>query len=281
MLPYTTIERGIAVLADAGLPYQTTDALYVPPSMTILSRTSTACRMALGYCRIVNRSGGTVLVGVAGRIDRTRWRAGQSSSPTGPLGVSTYTDDTADAQDSDDDDFPLETTGADTGFLVGSADPFNLLAVRVTTASVGGGAVRAIHYPTAAGTWAAITNPLVIVPNGVWATGARLIWWQRPPDQVLLASAHFASGTDARLAGLHGIRIHATTPGTTAAVARSLSVFEAIQANVSLADDTAFEINPGGGSEFKLNGQHDALYGIISDVTAVQNVYHVNVRLLG
>mgnify|MGYP001587769693 FL=1 len=280
MRDYNTIERGIAVLADGGLPYQTTDALYVPPSMSILSRTSTACRMALGYCRIVNRSGGTVLAGMAGRIDRTRWRAGQSSS-TGLLTVSTYTEDTTDAQDSDDDDFPVETTGVHSGFLVGSADPFTLLCLRITTASVGGGAVREIQYPTAAGTWATLANPLIAVPQGVWATGARLIWWQRPADQVLLTAAHFVTGTDARLAGLHGIRIHLTTVGTTAAVARSLSVFEAIQANVSLADDTAYEINPGGESEFKFAGQHDALFGILSDVTAGQNLFHVNARLLG
>lgn len=280
MRNYQTVERGLAVLADGGLPYQTTDALYVPPSMSIRGATFTACRLALGHCRIVNRSSATILAGFAGRIDRARWRAGQSSSITA-LGVSTYVDDTTDAQDSGDDDVPIETTVAHNGLLVGSADPFNLLCLRLTTASVGAGAVRAIQYPTASGAWSTVSNPLIAVPQGVWATGARLIWWMRPPDQVVLTSDHFASGSDARLAGLHGIRIHATVAPSTAAVARSLSVFEAVLANVSLADDTLFEINPAGHSEIKLNGMCDALYGIISDVTDPQSICHANVRVLG
>lgn len=280
MRNYQTVERGLAQLADQGLPYQTTDALYVPPSMSILGNTSTECRLALGHCRIVNRSTVSIVAGFAGRIARSRWRAGRSSSITA-LGVSTYTDDTDDAQDSDDDDFPLETTVAHNGILVGSADPFNLLCLRLTTASVGAGAVRGIQYPTASGTWTTLTNPLIAVPQGVWATGARLIWWMRPPDQVLLTSDHFASGSDTRLVGRYGIRIHATVAPTTAAVARSLSLFEAVLANVSLADDTLFEINPAGHSEIKLNGMCDALYGIISDVTEPQSICHANVRVLG
>jgi len=269
---YATVEIGLETLADGGEPYNTDNVLYVPPVHSVGDSHS---RLAIGYGRIVNRSGGTVLAGFAARLRTTRWRAGLLT------GAGAYTADTGDAQDSGDDDFPLEVANdANSGFLVSAADRFNLLAIRVTTASVGGSPVRQIQYPVSGGTWETISNALIASPQGAWGLGVQLIWWLNPPDQVVLESGHIDSGEDA-LVGLHGIRLRATTaPTTTAAVAGSLSVMQAILANVSVADDATYEVNPSF-SEHQFNCGADALCGIISDVSADQNLFHANVRVVG
>lgn len=274
MHQYETVRGGVAVLADQGVPSSQADALWVPPTLNMGGGATVMQKIALGHCSIINRSSATVAVGLAARIMREHWRAGQISD------TNVYTDDTDDAQDTDNDDFPLEVAGgAEQGFLVASPEPFNLLCVRVTTASVGAGAERRIYVPTGTSTWTRVQNPIVAPPAGAWAAGAALIWWERVPSQVVLASGHVSG--DNRIIGWHAVKIVATIPPTTAAVARSLSPFECVLLDTALTDNGRVELNPGNGSEHKFKVATDGLFGIISDVTDPQNVFMANVRLLG
>jgi hypothetical protein len=275
---YTTVERGIGVLADGGTPYSDANLLWVPPRLNISGLVGQdAKRFAFAFARITNRSGGAAIAGIGARVHRAYWQAGQLSA------AGALTLDTVDAQSAANDDFPLEVAtagGNNSGFLVACADQFNLLAVRVTTAAVGAGAVRVIEYPVAGGTWATLSNPLVNVPQGSWAAGVALLWWFRPNNQAPLEAGHIASG-DTSIVGKEGIRVRATTaPATTAAVAGSLSVCQVVMGNLSLADDTAFEMNPAW-SEHQLNGRFDGMVGVLSNVGAIQSQFHVNARLLG
>jgi len=82
-----------------------------------------------GAISLTNRSGGAATVGLAVRLPRERWGAGQVTA----AGV--FTDDTVDAQDIDANDFSLhDRTDSGSGFIVHADAPFNVLSIVQTTA---------------------------------------------------------------------------------------------------------------------------------------------------
>lgn len=272
---YLTIERGLRALADGGTPYSDLDVVWAPPTMGILGAAIPRnARLAMQYGRLVNRSGGAVIAAFGARLDRSRWVAGLVDDEV-------FTDDTDDAQDSGDDDFPIEIAGDnDTGFFVAAYDEFNCIALRLTTAANGAGAARVIQVPTGTSSWTTLTNPIIDAPQGSAAAQVHLILWSTPPNQVRLAAGHLDAASQ-HLVGRHAARILSTTaPATTAGIAGSLSVIQAKEINISVADDAAYEINFGDG-EMTFECGADAIVGIMSSVAAIQNPCLIKVRQIG
>lgn len=261
---FVTRERGLIARADGGIPTSTARALYVPPSMSAHVG-AVHYRFGLGYGRIQNRSGATAACGFAARAHVTQWLAGQLG------GGGQFDDDTADAQDVGTDDFPLAGLGLDSGFWVACRQPFNLLAILVSTAQAGA-PTYAMEYSQSGGTWGTITN-LLAAPSFT-ATGESLIWWAMPPDWAVLESGH---GTGAPT-GYYGVRMRVTVVPATAPVATSLSVFEAIQARENVTDNTVFEFAPAR-TEHKFGILADSLYGVVNDVTALYSIAQAEVKI--
>lgn len=261
---WITVERGLPKLMDGGVPDSNANVLWVPPSGLY----TTFYQFELGFAQIQNRSAVTSPVGVGARIARPRWRAGQI------VGSTTYTDDTADAQSSAAADFPLETLIDNSGFLVASVDEFNVIDLLIATASVGGVPVRTLSYSGPAG-WSAITNALVMpVSAGHWAAAETLIWFYRPPDWTAMTVALHGTGVPV---GMKGIRVLSTTaPTTTAGVATSMSIAQAINSIEGLADNVIYS-SPLGQGGHKFDCGADALVGVIGTALA-QNAFLVNVR---
>lgn len=161
------------------------------------------------------------------------WRAGQWVN-----GTTTFTDDTADAQDSDTNDFALETTTAGDGFIVGAALPFSALSIDVTTAGVGATAHVIEYWDGAAWTAIAATGMIVDIPGraGVIPAGESLVLFNPPVNWQKGGSG---TGTPQ---GTYNIRIRATTGTiTTASLARRVYVGEIIHAVVNAAADLLSE----------------------------------------
>lgn len=262
---WITVEKGLPKLMDGGIPDSNANVLWVPPTGGL----KTIYQLEISFAQIQNRSGTTSPVGIGARIDRTRWRAGQITGST------TYTDDTTDAQDSGANDFPLETLTDNSGFLVASVDEFNVIDLLIGTASNGGAAVRTLSY-SGPGGWTGITNALVMpVTAGNWAAAETLIWFYRPPDWTVMTVALHGTGVPV---GMKGIRVLSTTaPSTTAGVATSLSIAQAINAIEGLADNVIYSSPVGATGAHKFDCGADALVGIIGTANP-QNLFLANVR---
>lgn len=216
---YKSVEKGNGgKKMDGGNPLSFANTLYRPPLNS--SETERFFKLALGYSSMQNNSGGSASMGIGARINKLRWKAGQWVNST-----TTYTDDTVDAQDTDTNDFALETLVANDGFIVGALDVFNVIDLDITTASTGTGVTRTLEYSLAGGTWAAMANSIVApVTGGHWVAAETLIWWVSPFDWAVMEAGH---GTGIPI-GYYGVRIRATTPpGTTAGLAKAMSVAQA------------------------------------------------------
>lgn len=194
--------------------------------------------IGLGYFRLHNRSGGAVSMGIGVRIPNRFWAAGAwDDDATTP-----FTDDTVDAQDVGATDFPLETTTDNDGFVVHSRVFFNAISLDVGTASVGAGAVRAARYSNAAGSgWTNFANLfLQDASTGVMATGENLVIWTPPSDWGRTQSTGLSGIPRDRFA----VNVRATTAGTTAAVADSLSIYRLYHLTEAVADNGTLEVFP-------------------------------------
>ncbi|UOF78541.1 hypothetical protein [Caudoviricetes sp.] len=273
---FTYIERSIAQLADRGMPYLGGDALWAPPSMRILgAAVPSPQRLQVWEPRILNRSGASVIGGFAARLHTRMWTSGTWTAATG-----TVADNTGGAQNATDDDVPLETTTANDGYIVAAYERFNMLALRLTTASVGAGAVRVVEYSQAGGSWATLSNPIVAWPGGVIAVtpATKLVWWAIPTDWAPVESGHYTVG-GSFLDGKFAVRLRATTAPTTAALAGSLSVFLCQNVNLAIADDTDFRRELHTPMNFDVHA--DGLYAVLSAITDPQTVVSCNVKVLG
>src|SRR5574337_230149 len=102
---YNSIDRGVALLMDGGKPYSFDGVLWRPPGIFAYGeRQDEIYRFGLGFGSIQNRTGGAIQCGIGGRLHPTYWRAGQWTH-----GITTFVDDTIDAQDAGANDFPMET----------------------------------------------------------------------------------------------------------------------------------------------------------------------------
>jgi hypothetical protein len=164
-----------------------------------------------------NYSGSSASMGAGVRKTLTTWKAGQWVNAT-----TTYTDDTTDAQDIGTNDFALETLTVNDGFIVMCQSEFNLIDLLITTAATGTGSAHDFAY-SKGGAWTTFAGAsMIVAPLGThWTAVETLIWWDIFPDWELTTGAE---GTNIP-AGYYAVRVRATTPpGTTAALAKSLSV---------------------------------------------------------
>jgi len=178
------------------------------------------------------------------------WSAGQFVAAT-----TTFTDDTTDAKDAGADDFALQTTTNDDGFLVGGgqqsgvnapvARRFNCIVVDVTTAYTD--AAGALGSTSAEHNWqywngSAWANLTLLTPGvdlGFVAQEYAVVW-QIPDDWAVYADGDVV-GTDDRLIGQYVIRyVNATAPDTAAADAGRVFVGMARK---------SFLLVPSGGSD--------------------------------
>lgn len=270
---YNSIHQGVSLLMDGGKPYNFDQLLWRPPGIHALginNRLEEIYRFGIGFASIQNRTGVAIVCGFGGRVHPKHWKAGQWTNAT-----TTFTDDTLDAQDADVNDFPLETLVANDGFLVASISPINAICLDIGTAGVGLSPVRTLEYSIAGGVWAPITNALIPPPAAAhWAVGEAVVLWQNPSNHVPMVTAH---GIGVPI-GLYGYRFRSTTPpGTTAALANSLSVAEIIMPIEGLADNNIYETNPTG--EYYLGNAYDGVVALLSSKAEIQSTVNIDVRI--
>jgi hypothetical protein len=258
---------------DGGKPYSYDGVLWRPPGVHALgvnNRLTELYRFGMGFGSIQNRTGGAIVCGIGGRVHTSHWVAGQWVQST-----TTFTDDTVDAQDAGTNDFALETTTNNDGWMLASRQPVNAVCLDIGTASVGA-PVRTIEYSLAGGTWQALTNVLIPPVTGAnWATGEAVILWENPSDLAVLEAGH---GTGVPV-GMYGYRFRSTTAPGVAGVANSLSVAEIILATEGVSDNNVYEVNPGGG-EYYLSNAYDAMVALLSSKAAIQSRVNIDVRVV-
>jgi len=192
-------------------------------------------------------------VGMGVKIANRYWKMGQWTNAS-----TTYTDDTADAQNQTTNDVALETTTNNDGFLVACATPFNAISLNVTTASGGGAAVRALDYSIASG-WSGTASLPVTQAAGPLSTGETVVAWHVWPDWVPMTAVH---GTNVPL-GYYGVRIRATTaPTTTASLAQAMEVCRLFWLTGKCAPDSTLS-QDFGAKGFNFPGEGDGLVGYI------------------
>jgi len=224
-----------------------TQFLYRGPSM---GRFVTAVeRFGVGNGSITNRSGGTALVAIGTHLADRDWLLGFITGVSGS--VFAFTDDTADAQNDTTSDVPLEALATpNTGHLIASVRPFNLIGYLIGTASASAASVvRALSYADAVGGWTAIGTGVwyvgPITGTAIWPTGERAVWFPMPPDFVAMDARHT---TDSTLWGRWGVRVVATTaPTTTVASATRVVLGRLYETRVGVAGD--------GGATFVWEGE--------------------------
>lgn len=225
----------------------------------------------IGMASLHNRSGAVAKVAIGGRIPGYLWVAGQWTDAT-----TTYTDDTEDAQDVGTADFPLETTTASDGYIIGCRIPFNAISIDVGTASVDAGTVaRALRY-NVGDSWATAPANLYhqdhaathYAATTTTATESCIVWdpWVDWTPSV----------TDGGLGvnlkkGYYYINVRATDePTTTAGVADALSIYRLYFGLEALADNGVYEASLVG--ELKLPVECDAVVAFFSTADAGNRV---------
>ena len=251
------IDTAPTALIDGGDPSSNTHVLYSHP------RSATGgLRLQLAMASLQNRSGSTSHVGIGVRIPTTLWKAGLWDDS-----VTTYIDDTTDFQDAGTDDAALETTTNNDGFIVSSTKKFNALCINVGVASEGN-PVRVLEYSSGTATWTAITNYISFAgASANYGTGENVIVWVPPQNWAVMAAGH---GTDVTV-GHYGIRVRATTAGTTAGVATTMSVHRLYFLLEGLADGNVYEL-PLNGVYYPMEPSGEAL---VSYISTVNNQNHV------
>lgn len=216
----------------------------------------------LGYGRIHNRSSGVAVCGFGARVPNYMWTAGLWAD-----GTTTFTDDTADWQDRDTNDFDLGTAAtANDGFCVFSDVPFNCVSIDVTTASSGGSQAAAVSYSLGTGSWSSAMANL-FVQDGLatfYPTGENLIVFSQPADWGKTTGAE---GTNVPI-GKYGIRVRCTTAATNTAKGLAGEVWNIYLPTEAVADNGVLEYY---GSPELAMPYADALAGFISSVTATQS----------
>lgn len=198
----------------------------------------------LAYLQMQNRSGATRTVGAGVRLASSAWVAGSFNWST-----NTFNDDTTDAQNTTDNDFSMELTGANaasSGFMIGCRHTFNCIAVNVTTASTGGTPIRGLRYSTAAASpanWRVmpIADAFVAPTSSAqWEVGEQLIWWAKPTDWAQsVSNADHAVGASA---GYYWMQVLSTTAAaSSAASAGSLSIADLPFTIEGLGDNVIYE----------------------------------------
>lgn len=163
-------------------------------------------------------------VGIGFRLRNDQWKAGQwDDSVTG----AEYIEDTADAQDTGADDFALETTTVNDGFVVLSRVPFSWLSVNVSTAGIGAATVATVRYSNLAGTgWTTLgtnqtfdgSDNFTRAAAANLAAGENIFAWYPPLNWGRVTSLSNLPND------YYAWQVRCTTAPTTAALATALEI---------------------------------------------------------
>lgn len=192
-----------------GQPASAQNAIPASAGLTVTPGPSQIMRVYLS-----NNSAGTVSLCLAGFFPDSTWEAGQWVDAT-----TTYTADTADAQDVDTNDFPINTTTINDGHIVGCDYKFGLVSYDMTTATVGAALAGVWEYWNGAWTAIAAVGMLVDIPRSAgvqWAVGELIVMFDPPPDWIV-----GGTGTGVN-AARYNARYRSSAAGTTAGLARRL-----------------------------------------------------------
>lgn len=235
---YESVNRFSAVKGDGGLPNSTGNLIYIGPNMG--AAFPTTMEYVIQNAELGNHSAGAANVGLGVRLPMRAWGAGQWVNAT-PL----FTDDTVDAQDVGADDFPMETTTNNDGFVVYSDQKFNMLDILVGVASVTGTPVRVVKFSNGAGWGSAQTGANLLqgpITSAHWTAAEHLIWWDMPADWALTTGHANEGGLPV---GKYAVLIQSTTaPSGTAGSATSMSVHHIPFSRRELADNGIYTIGP-------------------------------------
>jgi len=179
----------------------------------------------------VQHQAATGVTAVVGLLADSAWEAGQWVNAT-----TTYTADTTDAQSATTNDFPLETTTVNDGFIIGADVPFGVVSVDVTTAGSGTSTTHTLEYWNGAWTGILAVGTLIDVPRTAtseWATGEKVFMFTPPTDWVVGGSG---TGVNAARYNIRVRRTNATQ--ATAALARRIYVGTMLTAIGALAANT-------------------------------------------
>lgn len=198
--------------------------------------------LRLGTAILLNASSSSSTLGLAKLVPDSQWIAGQWTNST-----TTVVDNTANAQSAAVDTFNLFTTTASSGFVVQCADPFDLLSVDVTTATVGGTPAFQNSFwgvpllGTGTTGWQAVTGD---TEPTYTSTGEKIVNLPIPINHmVALAATDF---TGAR-ANWYAVRVRATTaPSTSGGKAARLYVGKKLYQQSGVASNGAVNPNPTG-----------------------------------
>lgn len=263
--PWVTVNTGSSKLVDGGDPNVFTFLAHS------LANSGDGIAPQLAYLRLLNRSGGGIVAGLAARISKPLWLAGQWTH-----GTTTFTDDTTNFQNSATTTSALETTTNGDGFLVACKEKFSAIDILMQTASTGS-PVRVIEYSAPGGAWVAVGTPHAsnMATNYPASNSEALQWFQSEDAWVQMVSGH---GTNVPV-GYYGIRIRATTAPTVAGVAKSITIHQVYFPTVNLANNTTMEFN-GSGHYIPLTRNCDGL-SMITNVGSARNHIMALVRTRG
>lgn len=203
----------------------------IPSSAGLLKPSTAPMLIELNHYDIQNNSGGASIVSLIGLLPDAYWEAGQWVNAT-----TTYTADTVDAQDADTNDFALETTTVNSGFIVGADFPFGILSIDVTTAGSGTSPTHIFEYWNgSAWTEIAAADMLNDIPRALdWALGEQLVMWAIPPNW---AKGGSGTGVNATRYNIRVRRTNATQ--ATAALARRIYVGVVLDAARAVANNAS------------------------------------------
>lgn len=241
-------------LRGAGNQQNDLGLIWQPPSYAVNARgpvaqANVAARTpgaGIGYFSLHNRSGSAAVLGLGVRVPNYLWIAGQWVDAAG----TPFTDDTVDAQDADANDFALETTTNNDGFVVASRVPFNAISIDVGTASVDAVSVaRAVRYSDPEGDgWIDFANLFIqdgaatnLAATGTTDANEALIVWATPANWGKTQ----ASGLSGIPGGYYAVNVRATDAPTTAALADSLSIYRLYFLTEAVADNGTLEVDLG------------------------------------
>lgn len=260
--------RGTLQQTDTGL-------LYKPPTYKNAGTSFSFGGIRVGGISLHNRSAATCAVGYGVRIPNYLWKAGQWVDST-----TTFTDDTTDAQNTTTNDFPLETTTANDGYVILSRIPFNAVSINVSTASVDAGTVaRAVRFSDSTGAAWQSADTNLFVQDGLvlnYATGENCVVFSPPVDWGLSTTA-LGTGIPENY---YAMNVRSTDPpATTAGLAKAIEIFRLFMPTEGLADNGLYEWG-WAGAEITMPTEGDALVALFGTANDMNRV-SANVRSAG
>lgn len=248
--------------------YQQTDNGLVALNSLLSGRTNSDVPqrvqgVQINYCRMHNRSGNAAIMGFGVRLPNRLWQAGLVDD-----GV--FTDDTADLQDLDTNDFAMAVDADNnTGFAILSFVPFNVISINVTTQDAGT-QTGVLKYSKGTGsTLGTITNPYA-GPPAQWASGENVIAFEPPIDWAKTDGTELTGVPS----GMYLLVVEETTAAATAALAKAGEIFYMPVIQEAVADNGILEVQLGVDTLGIPYG--DAIAAYISDITAIQSAISVS-----